>query len=1821
MRILTFTEVENDMRRDQSSISSNLLFLLDRPLPFPIFNYLRLSVLFVCLFNTINIQAADIYTLSPSAGIYTTGGNILKLKASITGTSITFTVTKQDGSLFQTAGVMTIRTDESNGCIANEGNYWSFSSGVSTVQHTFDLTSYVNLGSSKNWLAAIGIPPAYCDGTPPVYYSGILNLSVTPSTPPPTGDTTSPSISISSPAPNYATTSSSVRVSGSASDDTGVVRVSWTSPVGSGDATGTTDWFANVTLQDGDNTITARAYDAAGNYRSNSILITKTTAPPITTNKEPTFISGGVNNATVTEKGSLQLKAVFKDPESNPIIGVKARYRLDTMVSGSTWTEIDLPYEYGSADPTFSKTVAMDVPAGNYEFQFQASDVDQLGGTILHTTAWQGRGTFTVTAALTAATNHAPIIKNWKYVSSVVKKCQPYSMIFTIDDIDKNSRELQINWTSDTSTALVTSHLVSGGETITVTSPVTQGSCPSELTNKPDTTLVKWSATAYDSLGAKSTMVKGGVYVGHKPVNIGSGACYRCKISHVADPVNTATGSEIVDLKPLTVNGALPLSFSLSYDSAVLDSNGILGKVWSTDLISTRLEKDVNGDVIIRWSDSQYNSFFLQGDGSYFSEDQRTQFDSLVKNPDGSFTLTRQSKAIYEFNAAGQLQVIRNPQGQRLTFEYNSAGKMSKVIEPVSGVFLSYAYNAAGLLESVSDPLNRKVSLAYNAAGFLEKITDAAGQFVTYSYDSAGRILKSVNSDNNVLFINTYDANGRVATQDDGKLDDRLWRFAYSQDADGNDVATATQRDNTTRVYTYDGAYQLLSIKDELNGVSTAVYDPSTGSMLESMNPKGAKTQLKYDDKGNVISGTNAKGASVQASYDAFNNPLSMTDTLGNKSAFVYNDKQLLINATNALNQVTTYAYNSDNQLSTIISPKAAVTQLEYVKGLLSKTTGSEGQVTVLTRDAVGRVTKITDAENHSTEFVWDGVNRLLSVKDALGRVVKFTYNARDKVTSITDAKGNVTLFDYDSNGNRTKVTNALGQVVSFEHDAEDRLIKVIDALNQSSQVVRDAKGRVVKTIDALGKVREVQYDLVGNVTKSIDALGQITASLDYDILDNITKATDGLGNVASAEYDQLDRVVKSIDPLNRTTEYQYDSLSRLEKSVDALKGLSSQAFDADGLLSSFKDPNQNETRAAFDKSARMIEQTTTTGGKLSYRYNPRNLLIELKNARGQVRNVEYDAVGRITKLTDEVSSRAYQYDDNDNLLTVTDSVAGKVSFTYDKLNRVLTYTDAYGDKIGYAYDVVGNIVVLTYPDGRQVKYTYDARGSMTSVTDWAKRVTRYEWDANARLVKETRPNGSMLTRRYDALGRLIEAKDVSSAGNLLVSFSYRYDAVGNIIEEQMSPEPDFSSVRAMMMEYGIGNSITKVDGQATSLDLDGNLVKAPLNGVATDFVFNARNQLTSAASLTYGYDALGYRDSVTEKGKTTRYVLNPVPALHQALVKVAPDGKKTFYVYGLGLIGEESEGAYLNYHFDYRGSTVLLTAQNGKDMGRFTYEPYGGLLSHDVSLASTTPFLFNGRYGVMTDSNGLYQMRARFYHPELRRFVNQDPVFLGSVGDSQSLNRFAFVTGQPVSLVDPFGLKAIIMVDPNPAYGNGHAAIAIQQGDEFLFYNFYPKTGDVSEQIKNKSSDGIVRKGTIKAGQVADYAQSFQTFLVIRTTKEQDAEMIKYIDKYAPTPSTIEENGKSIPVFLSNDKWNLYSNNCGQFVVDVLNNSLPVKITRTLVPNLLIDTAEKEYNSKFFPDGPVINKKTIKVWKATRETMKAAEKRGDFAKASYDDN
>ena len=66
---------------------------------------------------------------------------------------------------------------------------------------------------------------------------------------------------------------------------------------------------------------------------------------------------------------------------------------------------------------------------------------------------------------------------------------------------------------------------------------------------------------------------------------------------------------------------------------------------------------------------------------------------------------------------------------------------------------------------------------------------------------------------------------------------------------------------------------------------------------------------------------------------------------------------------------------------------------------------------------------------------------------------------------------------------------------------------------------------------------------------------------------------------------------------------------------------------------------------------------------------------------------------------------------------------------------------------------------------------------------------------------------------------------------------------------------------------------------------------------------------------------------------------------------------------------------------------------------------------------------MYNGQYGVATDDNGLYYMRARYYNVDIKRFVNQD-VVVGGIDRTSSLNRYSYVEGNPVSYLDPFGLE-----------------------------------------------------------------------------------------------------------------------------------------------------------------------------------------------------
>jgi hypothetical protein len=72
------------------------------------------------------------------------------------------------------------------------------------------------------------------------------------------------------------TTASFVTIAGTASDNVGVTLVSWATNFGSaGAASGTTAWSAAIPLLIGNNSVTVRAYDAAGNFGWRSVVISR----------------------------------------------------------------------------------------------------------------------------------------------------------------------------------------------------------------------------------------------------------------------------------------------------------------------------------------------------------------------------------------------------------------------------------------------------------------------------------------------------------------------------------------------------------------------------------------------------------------------------------------------------------------------------------------------------------------------------------------------------------------------------------------------------------------------------------------------------------------------------------------------------------------------------------------------------------------------------------------------------------------------------------------------------------------------------------------------------------------------------------------------------------------------------------------------------------------------------------------------------------------------------------------------------------------------------------------------------------------------------------------------------------------------------------------------------------------------------------------------------------------------------------------------------------------------------------------------------------
>ena len=269
----------------------------------------------------------------------------------------------------------------------------------------------------------------------------------------------------------------------------------------------------------------------------------------------------------------------------------------------------------------------------------------------------------------------------------------------------------------------------------------------------------------------------------------------------------------------------------------------------------------------------------------------------------------------------------------------------------------------------------------------------------------------------------------------------------------------------------------------------------------------------------------------------------------------------------------------------------------------------------------------------------------------------------------------------------------------------------------------------------------------------------------------------------------------------------------------------------------------------------------------------------------------------------------------------------------------------------------------------------------------------------------------------YDNLSRVTTRIIRKASDNSVVSTeTFNYDAAGNVTD---APDNCF--------QYDTNNRLVVFNGNSVSYDMDGNMLS---NG-SLACTYDSANRLVSAGGHTYTYDAADVRIRNLCAEEDTTYTYDPHAKLSRLLCKTT-NGVVTKYVYGRGLIGEEVSGVFKTYHFDCRGSTIAITNASGNITDTFAYDTYGKLINRTG--INKIIFGYNGRDGVVTDDNGIIYMRARYYSPVMKRFINAD-VIAGAISNAITLNRFAYANGNPVSFVDPFGLTAERGTEPRINY------------------------------------------------------------------------------------------------------------------------------------------------------------------------------------------
>lgn len=732
------------------------------------------------------------------------------------------------------------------------------------------------------------------------------------------------------------------------------------------------------------------------------------------------------------------------------------------------------------------------------------------------------------------------------------------------------------------------------------------------------------------------------------------------------------------------------------------------------------------------------------------------------------------------------------------------------------------SYDSMNQLQSITDARNNTTLMSYCSCGTLESITDPLSNTTIFERDNLGRVTRTITSGSNPLWSSyAHDPIGRVTNVTDNAGLSLVFKYNNGDLNTNVSCAAGTlletvydEYDNpmfvrdaagNTLLRMFDGLGRVTCQQDQYMEVSDdyEYFTFGPNGLVEHVSPAGKISSFGYDAAGRLESVTRPDSDVVHYEHNALDQLTRLVDANGNSTWWAYDKEGRLIAETNANRVlVKTNGYDANGRLVAAWSAAKGLSRFVYDANGNVVTNQYPGMAArSFSYDSLDRLTSFFNGSNYSTltyagfgafqsalatestPWMNSTVSRgytqgRLSSMQAGSTTLGIGYDGIGRPQTFSSSSAGTFTYGYAGAGGRISTLTMPGGTRSFEY--EYGLLKSVK-LKNAAQSVLDS--------------HTYGYDL-DNLITNITRLNNISAAYEYDPLGQLKEFHAFEGN--------------SNPRLNEQISYDYDAagnlLHRTNNALgisfvpDALNQLS--GINRQGLLTvagSYEGDvntlsvNGKPTQLYSDKTFATTDGLQLFGGRNTFiPQATNNAGVLVSSARIQVNTpspaaFQYDLNGNMTGD----GRRSFDYDDENQLVRITEAGLWKSEFVYDALGRrraTREYTWQSGawtktNEVRYVF--VGMLVVQELTANNAVSVTYtrglDLSGSLQGAggiggllarTD-ASGTAYYHNDASGNVTAMVNGSGTVVARYlYDPFGNTL-----GQWGSLAEANTYRFSS------------------------------------------------------------------------------------------------------------------------------------------------------------------------------------------------------------------------------------------------------------------------------------------------------------------------------------------------------------------------------------------------------------------------------------------------------------